>query len=310
MRKDPLALIASNQRALATLRDLLGAGLSRSAIKRMLCSGRLVLVSEGVYRVGGAPVTREQLLLAACLGAGAGAAVSHRSAAALHGLWSSPADLLEITVPPDRSPALPGVTAHRIGDLTSRWITVVRGIEVTTPARTLVDSGAVLPPGAVARMLDRAVGRQITSPREVHAAMTAVARRGRTGVGVIRRLLAERLDGPAVESVLQARMLALLRLHGAPIPVSEHTILDAHGGFVGRADFAYPELKYAIEVDGYESHSPLAAFRHDRVRQNDIVDLGWLLHRFTWREVDALSWTVADRIQRARSRILRTQRSA
>jgi very-short-patch-repair endonuclease len=95
-------------------------------------------------------------------------------------------------------------------------------------------------------------------------------------------------------------------MHGVPTPVPEHTVLDALGQFIGRVDFAYPELRYAIEVDGYESHSGLREFRHDRIRQNDLVDLGWTLHRFTWSEVDQLSGRVADRIRRQHRQLLGT----
>ena len=65
----------------------------------------------------------------------------------------------------------------------------IDGIAVTTPARTLVDAGAVLPIGSVSRILDRAVGGQLVSLPEVWSAMRAVARKGRAGVGPIRRLL-------------------------------------------------------------------------------------------------------------------------
>jgi very-short-patch-repair endonuclease len=80
------------------------------------------------------------------------------------------------------------------------------------------------------------------------------------------------------------------------MPVPEFTVLDQHGQFVGRVDFAYPELRYAIEVDGYEAHSSLQAFRHDRARQNDLVDLGWTVHRFTWDDVEHHPGRVAQRI--------------
>lgn len=101
-------------------------------------------------------------------------------------------------------------------------------------------------------------------------------------------------------------MSTLLRVQGLPLPVPEHTVFDEHGQFVGTVDFAYPEIKYAIEVDGYEFHTGLREFRHDRVRQNDLVDLGWTLHRFTWTDVDELSPRVADRIRRRHLDLLGT----
>ncbi len=298
--------LAAKQHSLITHEQAREEGLSADQIQRRLNDGILVPAHVGVYRYASAPDTRAQRHLAACLAVGAVSAVSHRAAAAVHGMWLIPADFVEISVSRNRSPELAQVKVHRLADLSSRWITSVDAVPVTTPARTLVDLGAVLPLGSVSRALDRAIGRQLASLAEIRAAMVAVARRGRTGVGVIRRLLDERADAPGSASVLEARMSTLLRLHGVPLPVPEQTVLDAHGQFVGRVDFAYPELRYAIEVDGYESHAGLRAFRHDRVRQNDLMDRGWSLHRFTWDEVDQLSLAVADRIRQHHRHLLGT----
>ena len=309
MDDNAVARIATIQHSLVSRSQALQLGFTDRAIKVRLNTGRWLELHDAVYSIAGAPDTWDQRHLAACMAVGPGAAVSHRSAAAIHGLWSRRGDLTEITVPRDTSPELDGVTVHRLADLTERWTTTVNGLIVTSPARTLVDVGAVMTIGNVGRMLDRAIGTRVLTLREAEFARMAVARRGRSGAGVVRRLLAERMDGPVAESTLQARMVTLLQRHAVPLPVLEHTILDGRGGFVGRVDFAYPEIKYAIEVDGFAAHTGLREFRHDRVRQNEIVDLGWLVHRFTWSEVDALSQRVAARVRAARSRLLGTLRA-
>jgi len=298
--------LAARQHALITYDQARDLGLSARQIEYQVVRRFLASVHEGVYRFTSAPSSRKQKLLAACLAVGRPSAASHHSAAAIHGIWAVSDDVVEITVGRDRSPELGGVTVHRIADLSDRWIVDIDGVPVTTPARTLVDLGAVLPLGSVSRALDRTIGRQLATLDEVRVAMDAVARKGRAGVGTIRRLLDERggLDGAT--SVLEARMAALLRVHGVPMPVREHTVLDDDGQFVGRVDFAYPELRYAIEVDGYESHAGLQSFRHDRVRQNDLIDLGWTVHRFTWTEVDRHPSRVAVRIRHRHRQLLGT----
>jgi hypothetical protein len=298
--------LAATQHSLITWAQARRLGLSPDQIQHRLDEGILAAAHLGVYRFTSARASREQRLLAACLAVGPISAASHRAAAVMHGIWSEAPNLVEITAGRDRSPELAGVTVHRLADLSARWIVDVDGVPVTTPARTLVDLGAVLPLGSVSRALDRAVGRQLASLSEIRAALNAVARRGRAGVGVMRRLLDERGDASSTPSVLQARMATLLRRHGLPTPVEEHTVLDGHGQFFGRVDFAYPEIRYAIEVDGYDAHSGVREFRHDRVRQNDLVDLGWTVHRFTWTEVDALSAQVARRIRQRHSELLGT----
>lgn len=52
-----------------------------------------------------------------------------------------------------------------------------------------------------------------------------------------------------------------------------------------RADFADPELKAVVELDGHTYHSSKAAFNHDRQRQRTLEKLGWRVIRFTGDEV-------------------------
>jgi hypothetical protein len=299
--------LANTQHGLITRAQALGLGMTVRRLEYRITDRVFVPVHEEVYRSAGAPETRAQRLLAACLAVGEPSGVSHRAAAAVHQIWWMPDDFVEITVGRDRSPELVGVTVHRIADLSARWIVQVDGVPVTTPARTLVDLGAVLPLGAVSTALDRAIGRKLVTYGEVRAVLNAVGRKGRAGAGVIRRLLAQRLGrGPAPNGVLHARMARLVHRNALPEPVQEHTVLDDHGQFVGQVDFAYPELKYAIEVDGYEMHSSPRAFTHDRARQNDLVDLGWTVHRFTWDDVERHPGRVANRIRRRHTQLLGT----
>ena len=97
-------------------------------------------------------------------------------------------------------------------------------------------------------------------------------------------------------------MAALLRAHGVPRAIPEYTVRE-RGVFIGRIDFAYPELKLAIEVDGFEPHTALDVFRNDRARQNDLVASGWTALRYVWRDVNAMAWHVACEIERTRRRL-------
>ena len=52
-----------------------------------------------------------------------------------------------------------------------------------------------------------------------------------------------------------------------------------------RLDFAWPELRLAIEIDGFTYHSSSAAFDRDRRRQRKLELDGWRFLRFTAAEV-------------------------
>lgn len=52
-----------------------------------------------------------------------------------------------------------------------------------------------------------------------------------------------------------------------------------------RIDFALPDRKIGIELDGFASHSSTADIENDRRRQRDLEGRGWYLIRFGGREV-------------------------
>jgi very-short-patch-repair endonuclease len=106
---------------------------------------------------------------------------------------------------------------------------------------------------------------------------------GRRATRALRRLGAAE---PQSESPLETLARLLLRRHGFVVVV-QHPVKDGSGQVVARADLAMPELKIAIEADGGAVHStPDAVFR-DRRRQNILTSLGWIVLRFTWRDVTA-----------------------
>lgn len=290
--------VARGQEGLLTLAQVRTNGMSRWVARYRVGSGRWERAQRGIYRVAGAPWSWRQDLLAACLAAGRGAAASHRSAACLWELEGVDWGVVEISVVRSRYHRLDGVIVHRSTDLSPAVATVRHGVPVTTPARTLVDLGAVLPERMVELALDSALGRRLVTVAGVRLALDAVARRGRRGVGVLRSLLEDRSDSARMgATTLEARMRRLCRDHGIPELTFQHEVRTGRR-FIGRVDFARPDLRLAIEVDGYEWHSSLEAFGHDRARQNELVAAGWTVLRFTWNDVTKGPERVANAIRR------------
>ena len=60
------------------------------------------------------------------------------------------------------------------------------------------------------------------------------------------------------------------------MPVAQHRVLDRHGRFVARVDFAWPELKVAVEYDG-SWHAESGQFGRDRRRLNRLREAGWTI---------------------------------
>jgi hypothetical protein len=176
---------------------------------------------------------------------------------------------------------------HRSTDLLSGHTTIRHRIPVTNPLRTIVDLAAVVPAEQVEDAIDAGLAYPslFTIPG-VERMLHDLAGRGRRGTGVLRRLLAERALGHAVtDSKLESRMGKLLKRAELPPAVFHCVVTTPDGVFLAEVDFAYPEVKLAIEVDGFGAHGTPRAMAKDFVRQNGLVPFGWHVLRFTWRQV-------------------------
>jgi very-short-patch-repair endonuclease len=81
--------------------------------------------------------------------------------------------------------------------------------------------------------------------------------------------------------------------------VFHYAVYTPAGVFLAEVDFAYPEIKLAIEVDGFGVHGTPRAMAKDFVRQNGLVPYGWRVLRFTWRQVTREPGMVAGTIRSA-----------
>jgi hypothetical protein len=54
---------------------------------------------------------------------------------------------------------------------------------------------------------------------------------------------------------LEVAFLRLLRRFRLPPSVAQHVVIDPTGGFVARVDFAYPDVRLALEADSFIWHS-------------------------------------------------------
>ena len=113
-----------------------------------------------------------------------------------------------------------------------------------------------------------------------------------------RTLLDARGNVVPTDSALETRLSRLLRRHRLPQPQRQVEVRDERG-FIGRLDFAYPELMIAIEVQSYRWHSSRAAWGKDMERLNRLQALGWIVIQVTYEDLDRRSAEVAQRIRAA-----------
>jgi len=293
--------IAARQYSTFTAEQAADCGVSPDALFRGVRREELIRLHTGVFAFAGSPETWERSMLAACLGAGPLAVASHRAAARIWKLVEPRDETVEITVPYPQSARLQGVLVHRSKDLVIDQTTVRGRIPVTNPLRTMVDLAGVLSPAEVEDALDAGLAwPSLFSVAAVEVTLKGLSARGRNGAGVLRRVLEERALGDAVsDSKLEKRMAKLFRRAGLPAAVFHFAVCTPAGLFLAEVDFAYPDIKLAIEVDGFGVHGTPRAMAKDFVRQNGLVPYGWRVLRFTWWQVTRQPEMVAATIRTA-----------
>jgi very-short-patch-repair endonuclease len=248
-----IARIASRQHGVLSVEQLLIAGVPRSGITRRLAAGRLHRIHRGVYAVGHPNIGDEGRWMAAVLACGEGAALSHRSAAALWKIGPVPSSS-DVTVRGSGGRAIrKGIRLHRSRTLSPTDLTRRDRIPVTKPARTLHDLRRILPDKQFAKALREAEYLRLPIGRVFNPDHT--------------------------RSELEAEFLALQRRHRLPQP-EVNVQVDR---FV--VDFLWPSEQLIAEVDGWAAHKGRLAFETDRARDNRLGVLGFKVARFTWRQV-------------------------
>jgi very-short-patch-repair endonuclease len=278
--------LASSQHGVLSRGQAVAVGLSRHAIAYLVSSGRWEIVRPAVYGVRGHPPTWHQQVMSACLWAGAGAVASHHSAARLWGMPGLESDHVEISTISNMRWKGGGVTVHRVAGLVPADVGEIAAVPVTAAPRTLVDIAGQIDETRLEIALDDALRRRLVSVPRMRWTLERLGGKGRAGTAALRKLLEARRPGlPPPESALETRLARLLRSAGLPEPLRQHRI--RHGSkVVARVDFAYPEVRLAIEVDGYRYHTGKQDWLRDVRRRTELAALGWTVLVFTWDDVE------------------------
>jgi hypothetical protein len=114
------------------------------------------------------------------------------------------------------------------------------------------------------------------------------SRQSQPGLTRLMELLVLR-EGVATESPLETRVRRAMRGQGLPRPKLQFDISDL-GQFVMRADFAWPQHKVALHVDGFAWHSRRTAFDRDAAQRSRLSSLDWLSITVTHSTIQDGAW--------------------
>ena len=292
-RERHLIALARGQHGVVALFQLRQLGFSDSGARGRIASGRLQRVHSGVYSVGPAGLTRDGRWMAAVLAGGEDAFLSHRSAAALHGLISTSRTAIDVTTLRNGGRSRAGIRFHRTR-LAAVDREVVEGIPCTSVARTLLDVAADAPQPVVERACDQAEIRRVLDTSAVEALL--VRRWGQPGTKRLALALGTRpLGGQIAKSELEERFLALCGRGRLPRPEVNAWIPLA--GEEMKVDFLWRRERVVVEVDGFEFHRTRVAFRRDRRRDRVLRVEGWQPLRFTWEDVTEYPTRVTEELR-------------
>ena len=290
-----IARLADRQHGVVARRQLLTVGLSGRAIKSRLTRRILVPLHRGVYAFGHRQLRIEGRWLAAVLAAGDGAVLSHRDAAALHGMRKTP-DSRNVSVStPAHARKVEGLWLFARRALEADDVTTVSGIPVTSPARTLVDLAPMLTAGQLQATLGEADRRGRLRIEEVERALCRTKGRHGQGHARLRAALDDHVNHGTTltRSELENRFLDLILKTRLPRPHLNAPAIDFS------VDALWPDHRLVVELDGWAHHQKRAAAAWDREKTNRLQTAGYRVLRFMHGDVAHRPAYVADQIAQA-----------
>ncbi len=284
---DGLEQLFARQGGVATtaqLRTLL----SRSQLDTRINRGDLVKVWSGVYSSDEPDgLTR---LRGLDLRAGEPVAVCLGTAACAYGFGTEePADLHVLNPLRHQLRNSDGLVVHR---REGAPLTEVDGRPATTPEWTAVEVARGLRRPRALATLDAALRSGTCDRRLLERAVAMQS--GRRGIVQVRDLIA--LARPEAESPMESEARLVMIDGGLPMPVLQYEVID-RSGRLWRVDFAWPDVKVAVEYDGFDWHSDPDALRRDRQKRAALLEMGWSVMSIVADDVRRRPWEMVRRIE-------------
>lgn len=284
-----LARLAEHQYGVVSRKQVLDALVHRSSIAWKLQREELEQVHALALRLRGAPNTWERTAIEAQFIGGEGSALSHGTAAFVHGLdgFKRPS-VIDVTCAWSGVREFPGVRFHRPRRGPGARV-YCRLLDTATVQRTIVDLAGELAEQPLELALDSASRRYKHFPHWLEAYVLRLKPQGTPGLASLLRLLAPR-QGVVTDSPFEVRVLRRLREHGLCPDEEPVEVFDRQGNYVMRLDFAWAALKVALHVDSYLWHHQRERFDRDARQRSRLTALGWSSITVTWNNFAEGGW--------------------
>jgi very-short-patch-repair endonuclease len=284
---EAIANLGARQEGVVSRRQLEAHGLSRGQIERWTQEGRLHLVFRTVYALGHrnlGPRARNRAAWLAC----PGAAISHRSAAALLGIGKVAPVVVDLIPTDQRGRQIDGIRSHRVAFPARNGLVRVHGIVCTNVARTAVDLAGVYGEDGLRETFERAAAKRALDLAAIEAVLEAGGKR--RGAPALRRVIeewrpvAETARYATVRSLFEAKLLPLVAAANLPMPRINAPVRTAER--VLEVDLLWPDERFIVEADSRIHHATEVAFERDRKRDLDLMEVHYGVLRVTWKQVE------------------------
>jgi very-short-patch-repair endonuclease len=287
--------LAGRQHGVVARRQLLALGFNSREIEHRVARGRLHLAMHGVYVVGWPQMTQKRRWMAAVLAGGEGAALSHRSAAALWEIGTERRGVVDVSVRRHAELKRPGLRVRGRPSLPADAVMYVEGIPVTSIVQTLVDLATELDTHAIERAVNEADKRDLIDPEALRGELNSHA--GEPGAPPLRKILDKRTFRLS-DSALEVLFRPIASEAGLPSPLTKQPV----NGY--EVDFFWPDLGLIVETDGLRYHRTASTQARDARRDRAHILAGMTPLRFTHYEIKY----ERSRVRSELSRIVKTLR--
>jgi len=301
--------LATRQHGVVSTRQLAQLGYTRSSAAKAAGVSRLHRLHQGVYAVGHRRLSWHSRCWAAVLGAEANevdgvvwpAVASHGSAAYLWGIYRYAPQRIDVTAPIRRR-AKREFVVHFSSILAPEDQEERQGIPVTSVPRLLMDLAIRKRPDQIDRLLERTEELGLFDLAAIEDVLDRAG--GHRGRGRLRRALALYQPDPTfTRSRFEKDFRRRVGRAGILTPSMN---FNAYGY---ELDAYWPDLRFAVELDLFETHGSRAAFERDRLRHEELKLLGIESIRITrprlQREPETVLGNLATLLDRRRAELHR-----
>jgi len=209
------------------------------------------------------------------------AVLAGRSASALHrSKWLDPRAPAELIHDNRRPPCGIKTWLDRFED---DEITVVDGMRVTTPARTVLDLACRYPLDTAVTLIDALANATRLKMADVELLVDRY--RGRRGIKNARHVL-DLVDGGA-ESPRETWLRLEVIRGGFPRPQTQIPVHDEYGVLVGVFDMGWEDAMVGLDYEGDQHRTDRRRFNRDIHKSEDVRRLGWTHIRVTAQDGEA-----------------------